>query len=183
MVQPGAIGRFGRLDLDSRWHGGDEGVVHLPHLNGLRMVRIIGTTISADALIKELPKCETLQTVWLYGTKLTPDDVAKLRKVLPEQVEIDYRKGALLGVSSATPDGSGPPIVRAVTAGSAAAAAGIQAGDVIQKFNGEQLASFKMLTQRIANYQPGDEVELTIARGGQEIPVKVKLGQWKNLEE
>lgn len=183
MVQPGAVGRFGRLDLDSRWHGGDEGLVHLPHLNGLRMVRIIGTKISVEALIKELPRCETLQTVWLYGTKLTPDDVAKLRKALPEQVEIDYRKGALLGVSSATPDGTGPPIVRAVTVGSAAAAAGIQAGDVIQKFNGEKLASFKMLTQRIANYQPGDEVELTIARGGQELPVKVKLGEWKTLEE
>jgi hypothetical protein len=183
MLQPGVAGALGTLDLDSRWRGKDADLIHLRHLNGLRIVRIVGTNISVDALINELPHCETLQTVWLYGTKLTPDDVAKLRKALTEQVEIDYRKGALLGVSSATLNGEGPPLVRAVSAGSAAAVAGIQAGDLIQKFNGENLTTFKALTQKIANYQPGNEVNLTILRGGQQIEFKVKLGQWKDLGE
>jgi serine protease Do len=65
----------------------------------------------------------------------------------------------------------------------AAAQAGIQAGDLIQKFNGESLTTFKGLTQRISNYQPGDEVTLTVLRGGQQLEFKVKLGQWKDLGE
>lgn len=183
IIQAGAVGHAGRLDLDERWHGGDAGLVHLRHLNGMRVVRVAGTDISAAALINELPHCETLQTVWLYGTKLTPEDVAKLRKLLRAQVELDYRKGALLGVKSTTADGSGPAVVKEVTVGSAAAVAGIQTGDIIQKFNGEPLENFKALTQKIGDHLPGDEVTLSVVRNGKPLDFKVKLGQWKSLEE
>jgi len=182
MVQA-TIGRAGRLDLDSRWHGGDAGLVHLRHLNGTQVIRVCGTDISAEALVNELPHCESLQLVWLYGTKLTSDDVAKLRKVLPARVEIDYRKGALLGVASTMPDGPGPAVVRQVTDGSAAALAGIQPGDVIHKFNGEALANFKALTQKIGDKRPGDEVTLSVIRNGKPMDFRVTLGQWKTLEE
>jgi PDZ domain len=183
MLQAGAIGHAGRLDLDDRWQGGDAGLIHLRRLNGMRMIRVIGTDISATALSNELPHCASLQTVWLYGSKLTPEEVAKLRKLLPVGVEVDYRKGALLGVASGTPDGSGPAVVRMVTPGSAAAVAGIQQGDVIQKFNGEALANFKALTQKIGDQRPGDEVTLSVTRAGKPMDFKVKLGQWKTLEE
>ena len=75
----------------------------------MRRVRIVGTDISAAALESELPRCETLQILWLYGTKLTPEDAAKLRKLLPPQIEIDYRQGCLLGVGArrATTPGAG----------------------------------------------------------------------------
>jgi S1-C subfamily serine protease len=97
---------------------------------------------------------------------------------------LDYRRGALLGVGR-TPgtDTIGPATVNSVSPGSAAAVAGIQVGDVIQKFNGEPLANFKVLTQKIGDHQPGDEVALTVLRNGKPIDFKVKLGQWKNLEE
>jgi hypothetical protein len=184
MVQAGMLGRAGRLDLDTRWHGGDAGLVHLRNLNGMRMIRVCGTDISATALLNELPQCKTLQNVWLYGTKMTPDDVAKLRKLLPPQVEIDYRRGALLGVGrTAGTDTVGPAVVNSVSPGSAAAVAGIQVGDVIQKFDGEALPNFKALTQKIGDRQPGDEVTLTILRKEQAMEFKVKLGQWKSLEE
>jgi hypothetical protein len=182
-LQAGGFGHAGQLDLDERWHGGDAGLVHLRHLNGMRVIRIAGTDISAAALLNELPHCETLQIVWLYGTKLTSDDVAKLRKLLPAQIEIDYRKGALLGVKSTMADGSGPAIVKEVTSDSAAAVAGIQAGDIIQKFNGEALDSFKALTQKIGDHYPGDEVTLSIVRNGAPMDFKVKLKQWKTFEE
>ena len=182
-LQAGGFGHSGQLDLDERWRGGDAGLVHLRHLNGMRVIRIAGTEISAAALLEELPRCETLQIVWLYGTKLTPDDKAKLRKLLPAQIEIDYRKGALLGVKSQTADGSGPAVVKEVTSESAAAVAGIQAGDIIHKFNGEALENFKALTQKIGDHYPGDEVTLSIVRNGQPMDFKVKLKQWKSFEE
>jgi S1-C subfamily serine protease len=70
-----------------------------------------------------------------------------------------------------------------VTPGSAAAVAGIQAGDIIQKFNGEGLENFKALTQKIGDHFPGDEVTLAAVRNGQLMEFKVKLGKWKSLEE
>jgi S1-C subfamily serine protease len=96
----------------------------------------------------------------------------------------------LLGVGrTAGTDTVGPAVVNSVTPGSAAAVAGIQQGDIIQKFNGEPLANFKVLTQKIGDHQPGDEVTLTVLRtlpdnrGTQPMEFKVKLGQWKTLEE
>ncbi len=183
MLQGGSIVRAGRLGLDSRWHGGDAGIVHLRNLNGMRLVRVVGTDISAAALLKELPECKSLQTVCLYGTKLTPEDADALRKLLPPPIEVDYRKGGLLGVASTLPDGPGPAVVRAVTPGGAAALAGIQSGDIIQKLNGEPLANFKALTQKIGEKQAGDEVDLTVVRNGKPMEFKVKLDAWKSLEE
>lgn len=169
------------LILDERWHGGDAGLVHLQHIMGLRGVFVIGTDISLDGL-NQLQRCESLQAVLLYGTKLVPDDVAKLRKLLPEQVVIDYRQGALLGVKSNALDDTGPAVVHSVEPGSAAAAAGVQPNDVIQKFNGEAVTNFKALTQKVGSHQPGDDVTLEVLRGGQPIVLKVKLGKWKTID-
>lgn len=170
------------LVLDDRWHGSDADLVHLPHLNGMRHVVIIGTGLSLEGL-KVLAQCKSLQQVWLYGTKLKPEDVAKFRTVLPEQVQIDYRRGGLLGVGRTVgSDTVGPAVVNSVTPGSAAATAGIQPEDVIQKFNGEAVENFKALTTKIADHQPGDEVALEVLRKGQAMQFKLKLGQWKTME-
>ena len=169
-----------RVILDERWHGGNAGLVHLRNLAGLRQVKILGTDITIEGL-KELQHCESLQDVWLYGTRLTPEDVAKLRKMLPEQVLIDYRRGGLLGVTR-SPEEVGPAKVDGVQPGSAAAVAGIQRGDVIQKFNGEPVASFKALTQKIGDHQPGDEIKLEVLRNDKPMEFKVKLGKWKTVE-
>lgn len=170
-----------RLVLDERWRGGDAALSHARHLIALRKVAVIGTDISVEGL-KELAHCDLLQELCLYGTKLTPDDIAKLRKLLPEQIVIDYRKGALLGVGSNMAGGSGAAVVSTVEPGSAAAAAGIQVGDVIQKFNGEAVANFKALTLKIGDHHAGDEVTLEVVRGAQPMEFKVKLGQWKTVE-
>jgi hypothetical protein len=170
-----------RLVLDERWRGGDAALSHARHLIALRKVAVVGTDISVEGL-KELGRCESLQELCLYGTKLTSDDVAKLRKMLPEQIVIDYRKGALLGVGSNVAAASGPAKVSSVEPGSAAAAAGIQVGDIIQKINGEAVANFKALTGKIGDHHAGDEVTLEVLRGVQPMEFKVKLGQWKTVE-
>jgi hypothetical protein len=170
------------LILDERWRGSDSDLVHVPNLNSVRHVVVIGTNLSADGL-KVLAQCKTLQQVWLYGTKLKPDDVARLRAVLPAEVLIDYRRGGLLGVGRTVgSDTVGPAVVNSVTPGSAAAGAGIQPEDVIQKFNGEAVANFKALTTKIADHQPGDEVTISVLRKGEPLEFKLKLGQWKTIE-
>lgn len=176
-----AVGPYlaGDLILDHRWTGGDAGLRHLRFVFGLRAVKIIGADVSAAGLT-ELQQVETLEELWLIGTKLEPEDVPKVQKLLPE-VMIDFRRGALLGVSSSTLDGMGAAVVGRVENGSAAAAAGIRVGDIIHKFAGEPVANFKALTTKISNHRPGDEVTIEVLRDGKPIEFKIKLGQWRTI--
>jgi hypothetical protein len=168
-----------RVILDRGWRGGDEGLVHLGHLLGLQQVIVIGTDLSVAGLAK-LQKVEMLEELWLYGTNLHAEDLPEIKKLLP-QVTVDYRRGALLGVGGNSFAGEGPAQVMTVTAGGAAALAGIKVGDIIQKFEGEPVASFKDLTVKIGKCSPGDEVKLQLLRDGKPLTLTVKLGEWQTI--
>jgi putative serine protease PepD len=72
---------------------------------------------------------------------------------------------------SATASGSSP-----IVAGSPAAKAGLQAGDVITAVNGTHVASVNEFVATIANYAPGTTVNLTVNRGGSTKTIKLTLG-------
>lgn len=63
-----------------------------------------------------------------------------------------------------------------VQKGSAASKAGLQAGDVITKFDGEEIESYKDFLTRLYAKKPGDTVQLTINRDGSTSNVNVTLG-------
>ena len=66
-------------------------------------------------------------------------------------------------------------LVRSVESGSPAAQAGIEAGDIITKFNGQQIDRATELPRLVGNTKPGSKVNLTVFRRGQarELPVTV----------
>jgi hypothetical protein len=169
-----------RVELDHQWRGGDAGLVHLRDLIVAYQVVIIGTDISAKGAA-ELQHVNQLRDVMLYRTKLTPEDLPALQKLLPE-VTIDYRRGGLLGVGSNSPDGMGAAVVGTVQPGSAAARAGIQVDDIILKFEGQPVPNFKALTAMIGKHPAGDDVTIDILRAGQPIEFKLKLGEWKSIQ-
>ena len=68
-------------------------------------------------------------------------------------------------------------IVVRVLDGSPAADAGLQPQDIITAVNGEQIETMIELSGRIQLMQPGETVELTIVRGGEEQTVEVTLGE------
>ena len=72
----------------------------------------------------------------------------------------------------------GAPEVRItkVFHGSPASAAGLRAGDVLWKFNNEQLQSTAQFRQTLKQQTPGTTVALEIYRHGQREEMKVKLG-------
>jgi membrane-associated protease RseP (regulator of RpoE activity) len=70
---------------------------------------------------------------------------------------------------------SGVVIVN-VQPGSAAARAGLLAGDVITTVNGRAVTSEREVTQAIGRLAAGDKVTLGILRGSQEMTVEVTLG-------
>jgi len=70
-------------------------------------------------------------------------------------------------------------LVQSVARDSAAARAGIQPGDVIVAFNGEQVSGGNILRNQVAATPPGTQVELTILRDGREEKTRVALGEYK----
>ena len=65
--------------------------------------------------------------------------------------------------------------VSAVAPDGAAQAAGIKRGDVITKINGTEVTSGLEMSSVLANYKPGDQVEVTYQRKGSEFKANVVL--------
>ncbi|MFE4917151.1 S1C family serine protease [Streptomyces sp. NPDC056652] len=63
-----------------------------------------------------------------------------------------------------------------VTAGGPGAKAGIKPGDVITEVNGQRVHSGEELIVKIRAHRPGDQLELTLDRGGKERTMKLTLG-------
>ena len=66
-----------------------------------------------------------------------------------------------------------------VVSGSAAAKAGLTAGDLILEVDGRTISSNDDLTDAIASYNAGDSAVLTIRRDGSRMTVTVTFGEYK----
>jgi putative serine protease PepD len=98
-------------------------------------------------------------------------------EVLPDLENGTAPKHAYLGLqTSQAQTGSGAQIAEA-TAGGPAERAGLRSGDVVTKVGDTDVTSPDDVAQAIADNKPGDEVDVTVRRGGDEQTVKVTLGQ------
>lgn len=88
---------------------------------------------------------------------------------IAEQLKAPAKVGALVA------GGNGQP---AVVPGSPAANAGLKANDVITKVNTTAIEEGKGLATLLAQYLPGDKVELTVLRDGKEQKISVTLGEY-----
>jgi serine protease Do len=71
-------------------------------------------------------------------------------------------------------------IVAEAMSGTPAADAGLKAGDVITKLNGQLVDDASDLTRRIGSFKPSDKVELTYIREGAEKTAQITLADQKN---
>ncbi|HEX3623249.1 MAG TPA: trypsin-like peptidase domain-containing protein [Acidimicrobiales bacterium] len=83
---------------------------------------------------------------------------------------------AYLGVSSQAVDGTPGATVTDVGAGTPAASAGIQAGDVITAIDATPVTDPDTLGTAIGGHKPGDRVTVTLQRAGAKRTVQVTLG-------
>ena len=67
--------------------------------------------------------------------------------------------------------------VEKVMEGSPAQAAGLQAGDVIIRFNGQEVGSSRMLTRLVNEVSPDHSARVTVIRGGTERELNVTVGK------
>jgi 2-alkenal reductase len=99
-------------------------------------------------------------------------------KPLVEQIIANGKVSrAYLGTSS-RPLLRGGQYVESVEADGPAATAGLEAGDVITGLDGQEVdARHPFLNMLIFDHQPGDKVELTVDRDGEQLTVDVTLGE------
>jgi len=74
-------------------------------------------------------------------------------------------------------------IVAQVLDGSPAHKAGLAAGDIVRKLDGQHIESSKVLRERVADAGPGTRVELVVLRSGKERSIAVELGRRAAAEE
>ena len=67
--------------------------------------------------------------------------------------------------------------VSRVTSGGAASKAGIQEGDIIVKFDGKEVTTYKSFLTELCSKEPGDKVSVVVNRNGTEKTIEVTLGE------
>jgi putative serine protease PepD len=95
--------------------------------------------------------------------------------IVTQLISTGKAQHALLGVSVQTA-ASGGVTVGQVSAGSAAASAGLKAGDVITAVDGTNVPTAEKLRAIIAGHKPGDSITLTVKRSGSTQTVTATLG-------
>lgn len=90
---------------------------------------------------------------------------------------------SLAGVAPATASQAGVDCARSciitdVTQGSPAAAAGLQAFDVVTAIDGRDYATQSALREAIRGRNVGETITLTVVRGGKKQDLVVTVGEW-----
>lgn len=88
-----------------------------------------------------------------------------------------------LGVRPSMAEGGEPGVyVQSVSPGTTAANGGLEPGDLIVAWNGEDLVDVMDMLGRLRSHEPGDEVDLVVIRDGAEIQLQLEM-QASNREE
>ena len=111
--------------------------------------------------------------------------IDQARRVAQEILDTGSATKPVLGVqggqqSTQQEQAAGGATIAAVQDGSAAATAGLKAGDVVTKVGDARVEDFSDLVARIGSYAPGDKVTLTVESGGAARTVDVTLGSTKD---
>ena len=112
--------------------------------------------------------------------------VEMVRRIVDEIIETGGVKHAFLGIQgfdhlAETPDGAlipdGAEVESIYAPDTAAALAGIQAGDVIIALDDEPIVTMDDLITAIRLRRVGDTVEVTLRRGGETLVISLTLGE------
>ncbi len=105
--------------------------------------------------------------------------IDEARSIAEQLIRTGKATHPAIGVSATTvgADGNGPQGARLgeITAGGAAARAGLKSGDVITQVNGKVVTSIDTLIVRLRAFRVGDTVTVTYLRGGQKRTAQIVL--------
>jgi len=170
--------------FNASWTGTSEDLRLLARLRPIVHVGLHGVRLD-EAGVAALGRLRGVQQVQLYGTGVGDAALAVLAEKLPD-AKIDVRKGGKLGVAGQAGAGLLGCMITQVQDGSAAARAGLQAGDMVRHIDGQPVDNFETLTELVGRRGPGEKIELDIERGtaqpageAQRFKRIVELGGWE----
>lgn len=146
--------------LDEGWKGKDAGLINIRRM--------------AEA-IPQYVEHQRLQLYIIDGTEVTEDALDQLKKAMP-QLDVQFRGRARLGVECSKIETVCR--VSGIEKGSAAEKAGILPGDLIRKYDGQELTDFDHLARITRSHKVGDQVELEVVRDGETLKVTAELSGW-----
>ncbi len=151
-----------------------------PGNSGGPLVNLKGEVVGINSAIASLGASSGSQSGSIGLGFSIPVDQA--RRIATQLIDTGSATHAQLGVSVRDASRSGSQVfsdgadVAQVTAGGAAAKAGLQAGDVLTKVGDRPVDSADALIAAIRSHQPGDRVTLTYVRSGSTKTLTVALG-------
>jgi putative serine protease PepD len=107
--------------------------------------------------------------------------IETIRSVVDQLLDDGTVEHPYLGVRVGDAEDGGAQLAE-VVAGGPAEDAGLQSGDVVVSANGEELDAGDDLRRAVASLQPGDELELEVRRGAEELTVTVELGRRPSIQ-
>ena len=103
-----------------------------------------------------------------------------VRRVAQELIASGKVSHAYLGVQLTDASGGAGATVAQTVSGGPGADAGLRSGDVVTAIDGKAIDASDALVAAVDSHKPGDQVTLTVKRGGDTSQVKVKLGTRPN---
>ena len=146
-----------------------------PGNSGGALIDADGTVVGVNTAIASLAQGTSGQGGNIGVGFAIPIDTA--RDIADQLVEDGSVTHAYLGVGIADADNRSGALVGTVEDGQPAAEAGIEEGDVIVRVGDRAVAGSADLTAAIRSHSPGDTVEVTYVRDGDERTVEVTLGE------
>jgi len=116
----------------------------------------------AAGVIQQLRQFGTTRRGWL-GV-----NIQEVNEDIAESLEMGKARGAL---------------VSGVSAGGPAEKAGLKTGDVILKFNGQEVPRMRDLPRMVATTSVGAKVPVEVLRGGETVTLQVELGRLEDFDK
>jgi putative serine protease PepD len=102
--------------------------------------------------------------------------VDTVKKIVPQLLKGGDIQRAYLGVSSTLDANDGGAVVAAITPTGPAASSDLRTGDRITAVDGHAIKEPADLSSAVLEHKPGDRIELTVVRSGQQRTIAVQLG-------
>ena len=150
----------------------------LPQIGSLKLASM---SVNAEFL-ESVGRMKRLSQLELRGCEFDVDAFERLEST--RKFRIDFQPKAFLGVG---PQGGGRPgsigcQIAYIAPNSAAAREGIRVGDVIQSIDGDPVKTFHEVRLKIAQYDPGEKMSMTIQRDDKTVELDVALGKNSALD-
>ncbi|WP_107768025.1 S1C family serine protease [Nocardioides terrigena] len=147
-----------------------------PGNSGGPLVDMTGAVVGINSSIRTASQSSESGGSIGLGFAIPIDEVMPIvDQMIAGETPTHARLGIQVGDAGSAADGASGALVREVGEGSTAAGAGLAQGDVITRIDDRAVTDADSLVATIRSYRPGDEVQVTWQRNGEEQTATLEL--------